>query len=243
MKLNLEGTVRVSKFFLASAILLGLQNQAHAATFAGRTSAQWGSPLTPSPTSVISITSHNGGTNNRLTWGEAAPDKFTSYVQFDGKTFSASVNSLFNLGALSYRNGSTYTDSNFDGDFPLKIALSLTLPFASGETFNFLFNILNTPNTTGHPVLDGDRLRFSTAGLSSHTFNYQGNDYTLQLMGFSTNGGQTIVKEFNSPEGSVAIASLYGKIISAPKPVPVPEPASFAGLSLLGIYFAARRRN
>ncbi len=242
MKFNLEGTVKVSKFFLAIALLVGFQNQAQAATFAGSTSAQWGTPLTPSPTSVISITSHNGNTNNRLTWGETDPNKFTNYVQFDGTTFSAGVNSLFNLGTLSYRNGSTYTYSNFDGDFPLQIALSLTLPFASGESFNFLFNILNTPNTSGNPVLDGDRLRFSTAGLSSQKFNYQENDYTLQLMGFSTNGGKTIAKEFNSPEGSVAIASLYGKIISDPKSVTVPEPASFAGLSLLGIYFAGRRR-
>lgn len=244
MKLQLEDTLKVSKFFLAIvATLLGLQARAQAINFSGTTSGEWGVPLIPTPTSAISITSHNGGTNNRLTWGIASPDKFPSYVQFDGRNFSTSANSLFNLGTLSYGNGSTYTYSNFDGDFPLTIGLSLTLPFANDETFNFLFNILNTPNNTGNPILDGDRLRFSTAGISSQIFNYQGNDYTLKLMGFSTDGGKTILSEFNSPEGSVAKASLYGQMIPAEKPVTVPDPAGTAGVSLLGIYFAVRRRS
>ncbi|MFB2921742.1 MULTISPECIES: hypothetical protein [Aerosakkonema] len=65
MKLQLEDTLKLSKFFLAiAAALLGLQDRAQAINFSGTTSGEWGLPLISSPTSAISITSHNGGTNN-----------------------------------------------------------------------------------------------------------------------------------------------------------------------------------
>ena len=82
--------------------------------------------------------------------------------------------------------------------------------------FRFNFNILNTPNTTGDRILDGDRLRFSSLGLSRQRFTIGQTTYTLELIGFSENGGQTYVGEFNSPEESVALANLYGRIIKVP---------------------------
>ena len=239
MKIQLSGLVKIAQFFLLLTVLLGLPNQAKAITFAGKADGEWSLPPNASP-QYTSITDENGGNNNRMSWGEASPGNFSSYVQFDGVNFSTEINKFFDIGTLYYRNGTTYVDSNFDGDFSLGLNLSLTLPFANRQTFSFLFNILNTPNTTGNPVLDGDRLRFSTAGISSHTFEYEGNDYTLQLMGFSTNNGRTIVKEFNSPEGATAKAFLYGQIIAA-SPVSVPEPVSLVSLLLLGIYLVLRK--
>lgn len=57
-------------------------------------------------------------------------------------------------------------------------------------------------------------------------------------MGFSSDGDQTIVSEFNSPEGSTAKASLYGKItpVTPPTQQSVPEPGSIMALCVLGIY-------
>ena len=84
------------------------------------------------------------------------------------------------------------------------------------QRFRFNFNIFNTPNTSGDPVLDGDRLRFSSLGLSRQRFTIGQTTYTLELIGFSEDGGQTYVGEFNAPEESVALANLYGRIIKVP---------------------------
>lgn len=89
-------------------------------------------------------------------------------------------------------------------------------PIGQTQRFRFNFNIFNTPNTTGNAVIDGDRLRFSTLGLSRQRFTIGETSYTLELIGFSENGGQTYVGEFNSPEESVALANLYGRIIKVP---------------------------
>lgn len=239
-------TAKLSTAALTATVLVSLASQAQAITFSGTSSSQWGMPANPSNSTVIS--NETGGINNRLSWGRTDGNcptctTFNNYVQYNGVGFNAGVGSLFNLGNLSYRNGSTW--DAFDGDFPLNIALSLTNPFTSTQNFNFSFNILNTPNNSGNPVVDGDKLRFSTAGISSQQFNYDGVDYTLELAGFSSDGGQTIMSEFNSPEGTIANASLYGKLtaLQAPPQKTIPEPAAVAGLSLLGIYFATRRRS
>ncbi len=228
--------------------LVSLAGQSQAVTFSGTSAGQWGMPENPSGSTVIS--NQNGGINNRLSWGrtdlcgvQCTP--FNNYVQYDGVGFNAEVGSLFNVGNLSYRNGSAW--DAFDGDFPLSISLSLGNSANNTQTFDYSFNIFNTPNISGNSVVDGDRLRFSGGLLSSSQFNYNGVDYALELVGFSTDGGQTIVSEFNSPEGTIAYASLYGKIrsiaVSQPPQQSVPEPTVLLGLSLLGIYFATRRRN
>lgn len=132
------------------------------------------------------------------------------------------------MGDLTYRNGSVW--DGFNGDFPLGISLNFANPTLGSQNFSFLFNIFNSPNVTGDPVVDGDRLRFSNSGISSQTFTLENRIYNLQLMGFSSDGGNTLLGEFNSPEGTTAYASLYGKIQAIdsvptpPAPIPTPEP-------------------
>lgn len=222
-------------------------------TFTGSTAGIWGEPYTPWRTSVYSITDENGGEGNRLDWGTPTAESFSNYVQYDGGSFTGELNRFFEVGQLTYRNGTVQSLSSFDGDFPLTVILEfgddiptttsvattdnsvsetslifppdvyppfppfppIEPPIYNGGIFDFLFNIVNTPNETGDPVLDGDRLRFSNAGLSRQFFIYEGREYTLELMGFSTDGGLTQVGQFNSPEESVAEATLYGRITRA----------------------------
>lgn len=264
LKLSLS---KLSAIALGTTVLFATGDRASAITFSGSASGSWGDPVDPG-TAVYQFDNLNGGTNNRFTWGIPVAGSVRNFVQYDGTNFSSDLDSLFNLGTLTYRNGSTYTSTSFDGDFPLTISLNLDSPFGTSETFDYAFNILNTPNNTGNPVLDGDRLRFSTAGRSSETLTYNGLEYTLELVGFSTNGGTTIVDEFNSPEESIAFADLYGKITAVdmlpepepepqpsllpspspspspeptPDPVSVPEPTALTGLLLLGSYFGLRQ--
>lgn len=230
---------------LATTALLAAASPAQALSFTGTSCGEWAMPTERSESTLLS--NQDSGISNYLEWGKTGYCEnctpFNNYVQYDGVSFNVSTNTLFNLGNLTYRNGSTW--DGFDGDFGLMVSLSLNYPFTQTHTFNFGFNILNTLNLTGDPVLDGDKLRFASAGLSSQTFNYAGVDYTLQLSGFSTNGGQTILSEFNSPEGSAASASLYGQILAVEpaQTTSVPEPASGVGLTLLGLYFVRRAKN
>lgn len=244
MQLSFLTTKLSATAAVAFTALVGLAGQAQALTFSGTSSGQWGMPENPSASTYISS---EGGINNRLSWGridlcagQCTP--FNNFVQYDGVGFNAEVGSLFNLGNLAYRNGSVW--DTFNGDFPLSINLSLTNPVSNTQGFNYSFNIFNTPNINGNAVLDGDRLRFSGGLLSSSKFNYDGVDYALELVGFSSDRGQTIVSEFNSPEGTIAYASLYGKFtaLTPPSQKSVPEPTTVMSLSLLGIYFATRRR-
>ncbi len=212
-------------------MLLATTGKVEAITFAGTSSGSWGLPLVSA--GAESLSDENGGTNNRLTWGiPPTVEFFRNYVQYDGLDFSTGVNTQFAIGDLTYRNGSTY--NSFNGDFPLEVELSFTNPFNSAENFNYTFNIFNSPNITGDPVLDGDKLKFQANGFTSDSFNFGGVNYTVKLIGFSSDGGNTFVSEFNSPEESTAKAMLYAQIIRAD----VPEPTALFGLGLLGVYIA-----
>lgn len=208
---------------------------AQAFSIAGTSTGSWGLPSSPSASTTLSGV--DGEVNNRLTWGTPTTNSFSNYVQFNGTSINALTGSQFKIGDLTYRNGAT-TD-NFDGDFPLAVTLVLSAPTSVSQNFNFGFNILNTANFTGDPVLDGDRLRFATAGLSSQSFSFNGVDYTLALTGFSSDGGLTFVDEFNSPEGSTASAGLYGQVIAVEA---VPEPLTTTGLLLAGAGLLGTRR-
>lgn len=242
---------KLSAITLTTIALLGVADRAHAFNVSGTSSGSWEMPVAQDRSGYEWLSNENSGTDNRLTWGIGASGSFSNYVQYDGVNFNSGLNSLFNLGNLSYRNGATYFTFAFergkrDADIPLKIAMSLVSPSPVTLSFNFLFNILTTPNVTGDPVLDGDRLRFSMAGSTSQTLNYGGIDYTLQLLGFSSDGGNTVFSEFNSPEGTTATASLYGKITGVERPAePVPEPITLMGsaLGLLGLRLASGRRS
>ncbi len=244
---------KLSAITLTTIALLGVADRAHAFNVSGTSSGSWEMPVAQDRSGYEWLSNENSGTDNRLTWGIGTPDSFSNYVQYDGVNFNSGLNSVFNLGNLSYRNGSTYGNTTFaydsgklDADIPLNIAMSLVSPSPVTLSFNFLFNILSRPNETGDPVLDGDRLRFSMAGSTSQTLNYGGMDYTLQLLGFSSDGGNTVFSEFNSPEETTATASLYGKITGVERPAePVPEPITLMGsaLGLLGLRLASGRRS
>jgi hypothetical protein len=64
-------------------------------------------------------------------------------------------------------------------------------------------------------------------------------DYTLQILGFSTDGGSTITTEFISQEDNDNSADLYARL-RAQSDVPAPGALSLFAIGLAGL--AARRR-
>lgn len=221
---------------VTTCLLLSNSLSTQAMTFGGSSSGEFGLPLTPGFGVDVFLSSAGTGTNNQLNWGQPDQGSVSNFVRFDGGTFVAGTDSPFKVGDLTYRNGATF--GGFDGDFPLTVTLNFTTPAGVNQSFSYLFNILNTPNTSGDPIADGDRLQFSTTGLSLSTFNVDGVDYTLQLLGFSTDLGTTIISEFNSLENTTATAGLYGQITAAP----IPTPALLPGLIGLGVAALRKRK-
>lgn len=171
-----------------------------------QTSGQFGPPLTPN--GGYGILSANGGVNNRIYSGGS-----NNYVQFDGIGVLTEANGAVRLGEMTFQNGDVR--GAFNGDFPLTVRLRVGDENPTEREFRFVFNWINTPNT-GTPQQNADRLAFSNTGDATQTFEHGGIAYTLELIGFSKDGGNTLVSEFISLEGETAHATLYARLLAAP---------------------------
>lgn len=212
---------------------------AQAILFEGTATGSWTNVVSTDAGDVFSVNNNDAGGIATFNWGTPATS-FDNQFSFDGSGSDGSSGwstlneTAFLIGDFSYRNGSTYKSTGIDG-VDLSIDLAITSPLGLLDTFAFDFSITNTSNTTGNPVLDGDIVTV-TSSLSPTLFNYLGSDYTLELLGFSTDGGASITTDFSSPEGAIAAAGVYGRITQN---AAVPEPSILAmmGIGLLGFMF------
>ena len=176
-------------------------------------------------------------------WGTAAAWSIDNHFDFDGIGSDPYIGGApeagpeswidmpFLIGDFSYQNGMTYNSIGIEG-----VDLTITLNgVGKGPSFHeFHFSIINTPNTSGDPVRDGDVVTVNSP-LSNTAFLWNHGFYTLELLGFSQDRGRTLTFEFLSPEDSRASAGLYGRItLNDRQPIPQPEPGTFF-LLLLGL--------
>jgi len=215
---------------------------AHAILFTGTTTGSWVNPI---GTTGFTIANNDGsGGDAIVNWGTPETGSFSNQFLFDGagsdsgSGWSANDGDAFLIGDFEYRNGAV-SGQDFTG-IDLMVALNIVTPLSTLESFTFDFDVTNTPNSTGDDVLDGDIVTVINP-LNQTIFNYSGTDYTLELLGLSSDGGNTIRSDFSSPENATATAGLYAQITTAP----VPEPSILALMSfgLVGLGFARRRQS
>jgi hypothetical protein len=198
----------------------------NAVTFKGTAVGSWQNVVSVLSNDVYSVTNSDVGGVARFNWGTpAVAGGFDNQFSFDGigsdgdPVWSAPSETAFKLGDFSYRNESTFFSAGVNG-VSLNIFLTITDPLGIGsDDFLFNYSMVNTPNNTGNPVLDGDIVNI--LGQPSPTvFTYAGTNYTLDILGFSNDGGTTIRTDFSSPEGGSANAALYGRITSDIRGIP-----------------------
>jgi hypothetical protein len=160
-------------------------------------------------------------------------------------SFNATPGVLFDLGTLFHYN------NPITGNTPTSITLSLLTNIQNAipvnQAFAFGFTVDETPNSgpvgnCPYPstVACSDKITFTNID-TTNAFTLNGQSYTMQLEGFSTDGGATLTNSFISNENATNSAHLYAEFIA---PHAAPEPATLAilGVGLLGLGAAKRAR-
>ncbi|MEH2002908.1 MAG: choice-of-anchor K domain-containing protein [Nostoc sp.] len=240
MKLSLVFATAISSFFVSATTGFSFSGQAHALNFSGISSPTWGKPT---PGSIDTAPIYTGVGSNTFTWGDPnvcplstnTPSGCTATdlnkLTLNGNSFSTEINSVFKIADLTYFNGTVFEDTGVES-VPLNLNVSFSRPNGIGEVFDFKLHLVNTRNDATDPEANADFV-FIDTNLSNRSFTFEGNKYTLELTGFNPDVSQTSIKAL---EGATTTTAIYAKFKT------VPEPATLAGLSLLGIYLISRKK-
>lgn len=242
MKLSLVFATAISSFFVGAIIALGFSNQADALTFSGISSGTWGEP-TPGSTDINPNPIYTGVGNNIFTWGDAnvclpSPNPSgctitgSNKLTFSGNSFSTDINSVFKIADLTYFNGTVVKGTSVE-DVPLNLNVSFSRPVGISQVFDFKLHLVNTPNSVTNSEEENADLVFIDENLSNPTFAFEGNKYTLELTGFNPDVEQISIKAL---EGGTTKTAIYAKIKT------IPEPATVAGLFLVGMYLISSKK-
>ncbi|NET53173.1 MAG: hypothetical protein F6K09_32255, partial [Merismopedia sp. SIO2A8] len=200
---------------------------AQAITFSGTATGTWGDPIIGNNTTPV----FSGVGTNAFSWGVPALGFADNELGFQGLTFNTGPDVLFPIGNLTYFNGTIQQDTGVDG-----VSLSIDLAFATPEpitqVFNFDFAIITTPNI-GTPAENADSL-LPVATFGDRIITVGGEDYTLQLTGFSQDGGLTSSPAFSVLEETQTTATLYGRLTPPPLSAPILAPSPGGGVSTPG---------
>ncbi|MEN8220868.1 MAG: Calx-beta domain-containing protein [Pseudomonadota bacterium] len=172
------------------------------ADFYGSTSGVW---IDPVPTGSSPVFSGVG--TSKFEWGRGTPP---NSLQFGGDSFDTLPETVFKLGTVTYYNGTTASGT---GASAVTLAITLDIQFRarSIREITFLLELKSTPNNTGSEWDNADFVYFPNS-LQEENFVFDSTNYKLEMIGFSRDGDETILKEFHVREDHETSADLYGWI-------------------------------
>ncbi|MBF2066858.1 MAG: choice-of-anchor K domain-containing protein [Calothrix sp. C42_A2020_038] len=244
MQLSLVISKVLSTFAVSAVAALSFCSPVQAIVFSGNSRGIWG---VPDPGSFNTDPYYGYYTDEDVSvfgWGLAIPDnpRFgtpPNSLSFRGTQFNSAFNSLFKIGDLMYFNGVVPLYTSVE-QVPLKLEIAFQSPIKITESFEFNFDLVNVLNDPNKPLdsIDNADYVFISSSFANRSFTYDDKQYTLELIGFSQDGGLTSTTEFRVVEGAWENAEIYGRITYVP-PAVIPEPGVLIGLSSLGVYMLA----
>jgi len=237
--INIIKAVFAGAVFAASALAV----RAQAATlFVGDSRGSFGAPLidlSVDSEAMFRVENPNAQTEAFLL-GEPGPNSAPNQLSFTGQKFSTPTQQSFSVGRLTYRNGQTFQGTNVSS-VPLGINLNLIQPSQVQRSFDYQFTFDLTPNNS--EIGSADSLTISE-NPAPQTLFVQQEEFSLELLGFSSDNGNTFTRKFQVPEDQSTESTLFAQIspvrtdiqqpVVPPKPATeVPEPAVLSGLLVL----------
>jgi Tol biopolymer transport system component len=142
-------------------------------------------------------------------WGEAADLSFPNSLQFRAGSYTGGVEREFDLGTLTYFNGTTTSGTTAE-----RVFLGVTLDTGGADEvtkFVFQLELQSTPNN-GNAFQNADIVRLPNP-FSAEEITVQGRAYRLQLaFEAATAGGVTELDRFFAIEGQTVSAILRGRL-------------------------------
>jgi len=231
---------------LAAAVLcFAVCQSAAAGTFAGDTFLWFGAPSGGGGVFELLNGAYDADMSSTLFTGTAADDGSRNEYTLTGLTgFATPENTPFAVADLFYHNGRTLARSSVTSA-PVNVDVHFSDPPGVDRTLTFSFDFALTLNSNDGPA-SADML--SPVDVYSTTTFFDGPDeYTLELLGFSDDGGTTILPQFVLAEKTNLTSTLYGRIVppesggfEPENDLPVPEPA---GLGLIAAALLMLRKS
>jgi hypothetical protein len=205
---------------------------AHAFTFTGQVGGAWGTPQSNEATPKFT-----GVGESQFTWGVPnIAGRQPNELTFQGSRFVTTTNELFKVGDLTYFNGTILSNTSIQS-VPLDFEFTFDTTDVLSQVFSINFDIVTTPNV-GTPQENADSI-VPTTLISEQSFSLDSVDYTLKLVGFSSDEGASRTQEFSVLEEARTTASLFGQIVEVPRGSTdtsrIPEPSAIAGIGILAI--------
>lgn len=227
--------------FMVLGICIGAASMTAAATFTINTvDGDWANAI---PTVTINNSGSGGGTSIAR-WGTPAGNPY-GQSKYEFESASTPITALsdgtkFALGTFTHQNYPIYDTTLTSINLMISLAISDfgNLAATFGFVHNETSNIYTPPSNPGN----NDEVTLANPTLNKH-FISGGYDYYFNLIGFSTDGGNTIKTFFSTVEGCRNTATLYGQITERPITTPEPITLILVGLGLCAVGCIRRKFN
>jgi len=205
-----------------SAVLLSAAGSAQALTInVSVIQAAWGNVVIDDPNTLAGV-----GTNE-ITWNMPSSDGDHSSFRFDSSAaLSTQMNTAFSLGEFTYANYPVLGESLDSAELYMNAVLNIDGTVITANPLSVPFSLHLLSGNCGNPNCTRDQVKLKGTK-SIGIFNVGGMEYSLDILGFMTNGQlKNVLHVFDNDQSTASLIAQFTAVA-------IPEPGTF-GLLLGG---------